>query len=183
MRNLIYAINLSIDGCCDHTKFGGSEEMLEYFTDLMTDVDLIVYGRKTYELMIPYWPDAAKDQSSTTAEIEFAQTFTAIDKVVFSRSLDSAEGNTRIVRANPGDELLKLKQETGKKISVGGVSLPAQLIALSLVDEFYFVVHPVIVGEGRRLLEDSSLQKNLNLKLVESKIFNSGCVALHYLKQ
>jgi dihydrofolate reductase len=183
MRNLIYAINLSIDGCCDHTKFGGSEEMLEYFTDLMTDVDLIVYGRKTYELMIPYWPDAAKDQSSTKAEIEFAQTFTAIDKMVFSRSLDSAEGNTRIVRANPGDELLKLKQETGKKISVGGVSLPAQLIALSLVDEFYFVVHPVIVGEGRRVLEDTSLQKNLNLKLVESKIFNSGCVALHYLKQ
>ncbi len=183
MRNLIYAINLSIDGCCDHTKFGGSEEMLEYFTDLMTDVDLIVYGRKTYELMIPYWPDAAKDQSSTKAEIEFAQTFAAIDKVVFSRSLDSAEGNTRIVRANPGDELLKLKQETGKKISVGGVSLPAQLIALGLVDEFHFVVHPVIVGEGRRLLEDTKLQKNLNLKLVESKIFKSGCVALQYLKQ
>jgi dihydrofolate reductase len=183
MRNLVYAINLSIDGCCDHTKISGSEEMLEYYTDLMRDVDLIVYGRKTYELMIPYWPDAAKDQSSTKAEIEFAQTFTAIDKVVFSRSLDSAEGNTRIVRANPGDELLKLKQETGKKISIGGVSLPAQLIALGLVDEFYFVVHPVIVGEGKRLLEDSGLQEKLNLKLVGSNILKSGCVALHYLKQ
>jgi len=185
MRNLIYAINLSIDGCCDHTKFGGGEDVLEYFTDLMRDVDLIVYGRKTYELMIPYWPDVAKNQSGTEtkAEIEFAQTFTAIDKVVFSRSLDSAEGNTRIVRANPGDELLRLKQETGKKISIGGVSLPAQLIAPGLVDEYYFVVHPVIVGEGRRLFEDTGLLEKLNLKLVGSKILKSGCVALHYLKQ
>jgi len=183
MRNLIYAINLTIDGCCDHTKVSGSEEMLEYYTDFLRDVGLIVYGRKTYELMIPYWPDVAKNQSSTKAEIEFAQTFTAIDKVVFSRTLDSVEGNTRIVRANLADELLKLKQETGKKISVGGVDLPAQLIALGLVDEFYFVVHPFIVGEGRRLLEDTGQPEKLNLKLVGSKIFKSGCVALQYLKQ
>jgi len=182
MRNIIYAINLSADGCCDHTKIGGSEEILEYFTGLMQDVDLIVYGRKTYELMIPYWPDVAKDQSSTKAEIEFARIFTAIDKVVFSRSLDSAEGNTNIVRANLSDELLKLKQQQGKKISIGGVSLPAQLIALGLVDEFYFVVHPAIVGEGRRLFEDTSLREKLNLKLIDSKILKSGCVALHYLK-
>jgi len=183
MRNVIYGINLTADGCCDHTKFSGSEEMHEYFTDLMQDVDLIVYGRKTYELMVPYWPDVAKNQSGTKAENEFARIFTAIDKVVFSRSLDSAEGNTSIVRANLRDELLKLKQEPGKKISIGGVSLPAQLIALGLVDEFYFVVHPVIVGEGRRLLEDTGLPEQLNLKLVGSKILKSGCVALHYLKQ
>src|SRR4051812_32663481 len=106
MRNVMYAINLSADGCCDHTKFGGSEDMLEFFTDLMQDVDQIVYGRKTYELMVPYWPDVAKDQSGTKAEIEFAQTFDAIDKVIFSRSLDKAEENTRIVRANLEDEIL-----------------------------------------------------------------------------
>jgi dihydrofolate reductase len=185
MRNLIYAINLSIDGCCDHTKIGGGflEEVGSYFTELLRDVDLIVYGRTTYEIMIPYWPDALKDPSSTKADIEFAQTFTAIDKVVFSRQLESAEGNTRIVRGNLADEILKLKQGTGKNISVGGVSLPEQLIALGLVDEFYFVVCPVIAGEGRRLFEDTSLPEKLNLKLVESKVFKSGCVALHYLKQ
>jgi len=183
MRNLIYGINLSIDGCCDHTKFGGSEDTMEYFTDLMRDVDLIVYERKTYELMIPYWPDVAKDPSAKKAELDFARTFTAIDKVVVSRSLDSVEGNTRIVRANPGDELLKLKQGTGKKISIGGVSLPSQLIALGLIDEFYFVVHPVIVGEGRRLFEDTSLQEKLGLQLVGSKTLRSGCMALHYVKQ
>ncbi len=182
MRNLTYAINLSIDGCCDHSKIGGSEEMLEYHMGLMRDFDLIVYGRKTYELMIPYWPDVIKDPTSTKAEIEFAQTFAAIDKVVFSRSLDSAEGTTRIVRTDPADELPRLKQGTGKKILVGGVSLPSQLIALGLVDEFYFVIHPIVVGEGRRLLADTGLPEKLNLKLVGSKTFKSGSVALHYLK-
>ena len=183
MRKLIYSINLSIDGCIDHTKFGGSEEILEYFSALMRDVDLIVYGRKTYELMVPYWPDVAKNPSSAKAELEFARTFTAIDKVVFSRSLDGAEGNTRIIRANLGDEISKLKQGKGKRISLGGVSLPEQIIALGLVDEFYFVVHPVIVGEGRRLFEGVSLQEKLNLKLIGSETLKSGCVALHYLKQ
>jgi dihydrofolate reductase len=183
MRNVVYGINLSADGCCDHTKFGGGAETHEYFTDLMQDVDLIIYGRKTYELMIPYWPDVAKDQSGTKSENEFARVFTAIDKVVFSRSLDSAEGNTRIIRSNLQDEILRLKQQPGRKISIGGVSLPGQLIALGLVDEFYFVVHPVIVGEGRRLFEDIGLQERLNLKLVGSEVLKSGCVALHYLKQ
>jgi len=182
MRNLIYGINLTADGCCDHTRFGGGKEIHEYFTGLMQDVDLIVYGRKTYELMVPYWPDVARDQSGTKSENEFARVFTAIDKIVFSRSLDSAEGNTRIVRRDLHDEILKLKQQPGKKISVGGVDLPSQLIALGLVDELYFVVHPVIVGAGRRLLEDTVLGGLQNLKLAGSTLLPSGCVALHYLK-
>jgi dihydrofolate reductase len=183
MRNVIYGINLTTDGCCDHAKFGGGEDIHEYFTDLMHDVDLIIYGRKTYQLMVPYWPDVAKKRSGTKTENEFAQTFDAIDKIVFSRSLDNVEGNTRIIRSNLADELLKLKQEPGKKISIGGVSLPSELIAHGLVDEFYFVIHPVIAGQGRRLLANTNIQEQLNLKLVDSKILKSGCIALHYLKQ
>ncbi|MDP4217570.1 MAG: dihydrofolate reductase family protein [Bacteroidota bacterium] len=180
MRNLVYAINLSADGCCDHTKFRGSEEMLDYHLDLMSKVDLIVYGRKTYELMFPYWPDAAKDPSSTKADVKFAEALTALDKVVFSRSLNSAEANTRIA-ANLEDEIRKLKQGTGKGILTGGVSVPEQLMALGLVDEFHFFIHPVLVGEGRRLLDSTRLQENLNLKLVGSEKFKSGALALHYL--
>jgi dihydrofolate reductase len=183
MRKVIYGINLTADGCCDHTKVIGSEAIHEYFTDLMHDIDLIVYGRKTYELMVPYWPEVAKNQSGTKTENEFARVFTAIDKVVFSRSLNRAEGNTRIVRGNLRDEFLKLKEEPGKNISIGGVDLPGQLIALGLVDEFYFVIHPVIAGEGRRLFEDTVLQESLSLKLVSSKTIQPGFVALHYLKQ
>jgi dihydrofolate reductase len=149
----------------------------------LRDFDLLVFGRKTYQLMVPYWPDVAKNRSETKASIEFAQTFDSINKIVFSRSLESAEGNTRIVRTNLHDEMLKLKQEQGKNILVGGVDIPSQLIELGLVDEYHFVVQPIIGGEGRRLLEGISLQEKLQLKLVESKIFKSGCVALRYLKQ
>jgi dihydrofolate reductase len=184
MRNLIYAINLSLDGCCDHTKLSGSDEIHEYYTHLMRDIDLLVFGRKTYELMVPFWPDVAKNNSGETKAMnDFAQAFDSINKIVFSQSLDRAEGNTRIVRTNLQDEILKLKQEQGKNMLVGGVSVPSQLIKLGLVDEYYFVVQPMVVGEGRRLLDDISLPEKLQLQLVESKIFNSGCVALRYLKQ
>ncbi|MCQ6958568.1 dihydrofolate reductase family protein [Mucilaginibacter aquariorum] len=184
MRKVIYGINLTLDGCCDHTKGVGYEDVHEYFTDLMRDVDLIVYGRKTYELMVPFWPDVAKTQSMSKASNEFARVFDSIDKLVFSKTLDKVEDkNTRLARANPGDEILKLKQEQGKNISLGGVTLPTQLIKLGLVDEYHFVFQPIVVGEGRRLFEEISLPKKLELKLVESKILKSGCVALRYLKQ
>jgi len=182
MRNVIFAINITLDGCCDHTKTIADEELLEYYTQLLGEVDLLVFGRKTYQLMVPYWPDIAKNQSETRAENEFARTFDSINKVVFSQSLDSAEGNTRIVRTKPYDEILKLRQEEGKSILIGGVNIPSQLIELGLVDEYHFVVHPIIAGEGRRLMEGVSLPESLQLKLVESKVFKSGCVALRYLK-
>ena len=183
MRNVVFAINITLDGCCDHTKMTGNEEIHEYFTDLMRDVDLLVFGRKTYQLMVPYWPEIAKSQSETKATNEFAQTFDSINKIVFSQSLDRAEGNTRIARTNPRDEIVKLKREQGKNILIGGVDIPSQLIELGLVDEYRFVVQPIVAGEGRRLLEGISLPERLQLKLVESKIFKSGCVAIRYLKQ
>jgi dihydrofolate reductase len=184
MRNVIYAINITLDGCCDHTNTIADEELLEHYTLLLRDADLLVYGRKTYQLMVPYWPDIAKSQSETKAENEFADTFVSKNKIVFSRSLDGAENkNTRIVRTNLRDEILKLKQEPGKNMLVGGVDIPSQLIELGLVDEFRFVVQPILAGKGRRLLEGVSLRERLQLKLVESKVFKSGCVALRYLKQ
>jgi len=184
MRKLIFGINTTLDGCVDHTKQIADEETHEYFTDLMRDADLLVYGRKTYELMVPFWPDVAKTQSMTKASNEFARVFDSINKLVFSRSLESAENkNTRIVRTNLHDEILKLKQQQGNNILVGGVDIPSQLMELGLVDEYRFVVGPIVVGEGRRLLEGVNLQQRLQLKLVDSRIFESGCVALHYLKQ
>ena len=184
MRNLIFAINTTLDGCVDHTKGIADDETHEYFTQLLRSVDLLVFGRKTYELMVPFWPEVAKTQSMSEASNEFARTFVSIDKVVFSRSLESAEDeNTRIVRANLRDEILKLKQEEGKNILLGGVSIPSQLIELGLVDEYRFVVNPIVAGEGRRLLEGVSLSESLQVKLVESKTFKCGSVALRYLKQ
>src|SRR6202007_2214908 len=121
MRNLIYAINLTLDGCCDHTKFRPDEETFEYYIHLLREVDVLVYGRKTYQLMVPYWPDVARDPSSTKSDKEFGQAFDSKKTVVFSRSLDSVEGkHRRIVRTNLRDEILKLKQEPGKSILIGG---------------------------------------------------------------
>jgi dihydrofolate reductase len=166
------------------SKQVADDETHEYFTDLLREVDLLVFGRITYQLMVPFWPEVARSQSMTRASNEFAQAFDSTNKIVFSRSLDSVEdGNTRIVRTNLHDEILKLKQEQGKNILLGGVDIPSQLIELGLVDEYRFVVGPIVAGEGRRLLEGVSLRERLQLKLVESKIFKSGCIALRYLKQ
>lgn len=183
MRTVKFVINISIDGYCDHTFANPDEEVLDYFTGMMDDVDLLFFGRVMYQLMFPYWSDVAKDQSGTVAENRFAQRFSAIDRVVVSRSMDSGDENTRIIRSNPAAELLKLKQQPGKKISVDSISLLPELITAGLIDEFNLVVHPVIVGNGRHLLDAGSLQEKLDLKLVDTIHFRSGCMALHYLKQ
>lgn len=183
MRKVIYSINLTADGCCSHTKGNANEEVHQYYTNLLKTADLLVYGRKTYELMVPYWPDVAKNQSGSKTLNDFANTFTAIDKVVFSRSLESVEGNTLLLRGNLEEEFLKLKQSPGGNISVGGVELPAQLMALGLIDEYYFVIHPVIAGAGRRLWDDINMLEQQNLILADTETFKSGHIALHYLKK
>ncbi len=184
MRRLIYAINITLDGCVDHTKQLADDETHEYFTQLLREVDLLAFGRKTYQLMVPFWPEVAKSQNMSKASNDFARVFDSIERVVFSRSLDGPEDKkTIIVRTDLRDEILKLKKEPGKNILVGGVDVPSQLIELGLVDEYRFVIQPIVAGEGRRLMEGVSLSEKLQLKLVESKILKSGCVALRYLKQ
>jgi dihydrofolate reductase len=183
MRKLVFAINLTLDGCCDHTKGIADEELHDFYTQVLLDFDTFVYGRKTYELMVPFWPEVAKNNSAPTKAMnDFAHAFTAIKKiVVFSRSLSGvAEKNASIVNGDLREEILKLKQQEGKNILTGGVDIPSQLIQLGLVDEFLFVVQPVLVGEGRRLLESITLQEKL--QYVGSKILKSGSVALRYTK-
>jgi dihydrofolate reductase len=136
--------------------------------------------------MVPYWPDVAQNPSGQTkADQEFALAFDAIDKiVVFSKSLDSpVDEKTRIVRTGLHDEVLKLKQQQGKNILTGGVNIPSQLTAHGLIDEYHFVIHPIVAGAGRRLFEGINLKEKPELKLVESRVFKSGCIALRYLKQ
>jgi dihydrofolate reductase len=185
MRKLVYAINITLDGCCDHTKFGPDEETMDYFIQLLREADTFLWGRKTYQLMVPYWPDVAKDPDADKGDIEFARAFDAVEKiVVFSQSLDSAEDKkTKIVRTGLQDEILKLKQEQGKNILTGGVNFATQLAALNLIDEYHIIVQPLIVGEGTRLFEGLNLQNSLHLKLIGSKTFKSGTIVLHYAKQ
>ncbi len=182
MRTVTFGMNISIDGYCDHTIFNPSEALHDYFTQMMDDVDLLFFGRVMYQLMFPYWSDVAANQSGTADENRFAERLTVIDKVVVSRTLDRVQDNTRIIRSHPAEELLKLKQQAGKKISVDSVSLLPELITAGLIDEFNLVVHPVFVGRGRRLLDAGSLQENFKLQLADTITFSSGCVAHRYLK-
>lgn len=183
MRTVRFSINLSLDGVCDHTIGTPDETVLEYFTAMMDDTDLLFFGRVMYELMFPYWREVAQEQSGTHAENRFAERINAIDRVVVSRSLDLVEEKTRVIRNNPAGELLKLKQQAGKTILLDSISMLPEMVNADLIDEFNIVIHPVIAGRGRRLLEAGSLSEKLNLRLVDTINFKSGCVALHYVKQ
>lgn len=181
MRKLIYGINISLDGCCEHTKFSGGDDIHDYFRELLEGVDLIIYGRKTYELMVPFWPEVAETQSMDEAANAFAKVFANLKRVVVSKTIDIVDDQqTTIIRDNLKDEILKLKHQPGKAISTGGVELPARLIELRLIDEFHMVIHPLIVGQGRRLFSEMFLPESLGLKLMSSKTLSSGCVALQY---
>ncbi|MGX5690807.1 dihydrofolate reductase family protein [Arcticibacter tournemirensis] len=183
MRKVSFCMNISLDGYCDHTLGEPSEEMMEYFAGMMDDVDLLFYGRVMYQLMFPYWADVARDRSGSAAEIRFADRLVAIDKVVVSQSLEKVDGNTTIIRNDPATELRTLKQQPGKTISVDTVSMLPDLMAAGLIDEFKLVIHPVMAGSGRHLLDAGSLPKVLKLELAETLIFKNGCIALHYRKR
>jgi len=159
------------------------EELHEYFTRLLRDASLLLFGRTTYQLMVPYWPDVARNQSEAEAINEFARVFDSLDKVVFSTTLQDVDGNnTRIVRANIAEEVLALKQQPGKDICVSGLSIASQLSDRGLIDEYRFVVHPVVAGKGPRLFETVKPQGRLQLDFLGLNTFQSGVVALHYRK-
>ncbi|MEE1945978.1 dihydrofolate reductase family protein [Pedobacter sp. KR3-3] len=183
MRKLIYGINISLDGCCDHTKFSGGNDIHQYFSELLEGADLIIYGRKTYELMVPFWPEVAQTQAMDETANAFAKTFARLKRVLVSRTISSVDDEqTTIIHDNLKEEIIKLKQQPGKAISTGGIELPAQLIEWGLVDEFHILVHPVLVGQGRRLFAEMLLPENQHLKLTASQTLPSGCIALRYEK-
>jgi dihydrofolate reductase len=183
MRRVVFGINITADGYCSHTDMIADEELHRYFTGLLRNAGVILFGRITYQLMVPYWPDVARSQSETEATNEFARVFTSLDKVVFSTTLKQAgETNTRIVRANVPEEVLALKQLPGKDIAVGSLSIASQLSERGLIDEYQFVVHPVVAGKGPRLFEAVKPQDMLRLDFIGSKTFQSGVIALQYRK-
>jgi len=182
MRKLISAINISLDGFADHTvAVAADDELHDFFSDLLDSTDVALFGRVTYQLMESYWPHAHEDPRATRGELKFADKFNAIPKIVFSKTLDKASwNNTRLVKENMVEEVVKLKQQPGKNISIGGISTAQEFMKRDLIDEYWLAIHPVIVGQGRRLFD--GLNERINLRLVDTKIFMSGVVVLHYAK-
>lgn len=178
MRNVVFAINITVDGCCGHESVAADDELHEYFTELLRESDIEIFGRNTYHLMYPYWHDVAANQSESKAANEFARAFDSMPKIVFSTTLQSAEwNNTTLLRSNLQEEVLKLKQQPGKYISVGGLNVASQLAQSGIIDEYRFLIQPIVAGKGPRLFESG---KNLTLELIGSKTFRSGVVELRY---
>jgi dihydrofolate reductase len=181
MRKVTFAINNTLDGFADHTAGIADDELHEFFTNYLKNIDIVLLGRKTYEMMTSYWPHAREDPRSTKSEIEFADEFNSIAKVVFSNTLKEVNWENSVLADKNLPELVtELKNQSGKNISAGSLSIASQLLKLNLIDEFWFVVHPIILGKGKQLFEN--LDEKNYLKLVDTKKFNSGAVVLHYQK-
>ena len=128
MRKVIFAINITIDGYCGHEEMLPDDEVHEFFTGLLRDSGVEIFGRNTYHLMYPYWHDVAVNQSETNVINEFARTFDSMPKIIFSTTLKSAVwNNTTLPHSNLREGVVKLKQQPGKNISMGGLTIAAQV--------------------------------------------------------
>jgi dihydrofolate reductase len=183
MRKLILSINVSLDGFADHTvAVVADDELHEFFSDLLDNTDIALFGRVTYQLMASYWPHAHQDPKATRSMLAFADRFNAVSKIVFSRTLQKADwNNSRLVRDNMGEAVIRLKESPGKNISLGGISISQEFMRRGLIDEYWLAVHPVVVGKGKRLFDN--LNERINLRLADTKVFKSGVVVLHYLNE
>lgn len=184
MGKLIYLMNVSLDGYVETVDHGlewakVDEELHSWFNDGMRAVDASLYGRRLYEVMAAYWPTAESDPAATPVELEFARIWNAKPKVVFSSTLAAVEGNSRLVRGDPVDELARLRTEFTGDLEVGGPTLASAFIRRGLVDEYGLVVHPVILGAGTPFFP--KLDTPIRLRLVESRQFNVGATYLRYV--
>src|SRR6187431_1554783 len=178
MRKLIAAINMTVDGICDHTAGIPDEEIHQHYTELMGQGDAILYGRTTYQLM-EYWRTLLENPSDEKSMNDFAFVMDKIPKIVFSHTLKNVEWESaKLANRDIEEEVLALKQQSGKDILVGSRSLIIQLIKLNLIDEFQLCIYPVIVGTGLPLFEN--IRDRTVLKLIKTKTFGGGAVTLYY---
>ena len=169
---------MTLDGFCDHTAIVPDEEIHQHYTELISDAEVIMYGRKTYELM-EFWQPFVKNPSGEKSMDDFALAIDKIQKMVFSHTLKKVEWESaKLADGSIEDEVLELKQQSGKGILVGSRSLIIHLINLNLIDEFQLCVHPVIAGSGLKLFENINDRKIL--KLLKTKTFSGGAVNFYY---
>ena len=178
MRKVIAAINMTIDGVCDHTAGLPDEEIHQHYADLLDSAGIILYGRTTYQLM-QYWQTLIKNPSGKKTADDFAIAIDKIQKIVFSHKLKNTDWDSAKLATKPIEELVReLKQQSGKDILVGSRSLITQLMKLNLIDEYQLCVHPVIAGNGLPLFENVN---DLTIfRLTKTKNFINGAVTLYY---
>ena len=177
MRKLIAAINVTLDGFCDHTAGIANDEIHDHYTELLKSGDTILYGRTTYQLM-EYWRSVLKNPTGNKSSDDFAVAIDDIHKIVYSRTLESVDwGNTELKREIDRDEIEALKCEDGKPIFVGSPSIIVQLGDLGLIDEYQIAIHPMVVGSGLVLFKN--IENRIDLRFLKTKTFGCG-VVIHY---
>lgn len=178
MRKIIAALNMTIDGICDHTAGIPDEEIHQHYTELRGQGDAILYGRTTYQLM-EFWRTLLENPSDEKSMNDFAVAIDRIPKIVFSRTINELEWKSAtIARGDLKEEVLALRQQAGKDIFVGSRSLILQLLQLGLIDEFQLCIHPLVEGKGLPLFE--GINDRIVFKLVNCKVFKGGAVILYY---
>ena len=178
MSKIIAAINMTLDGFCDHTAGLPDEEIHQHYADLLDNADVVLYGRITYQLR-QYWQTLIKNPSGEKSMDDFAMAIDKIPKIVFSHTLKNVEWkNSKLAKGDVKEEVLALKQQPGKDILVGSRSLILQLMELNLIDEYQLCVHPVVAGGGLPLFEN--INNRTVFKLIKTKTFSGGAVILYY---
>jgi len=179
MRKLVAAINMTLDGSCDHTAMIADEETHQHYSELLSNTDTLIYGRITYQLMESYWPSVVKNPTGIKPTDEFAILIDNIPKIVFSRTLKNVNWkNTKLKKEVIKEEILELKRQAGKNILVGSPGLILALTQLDLIDEYQLAVHPIILGSGLPLFKN--IGDRIDLKLLKTKTFGCGAIVLYY---
>jgi dihydrofolate reductase len=178
MRKLIAAINMTLDGSCDHTAGIPDDEIHQHYTDLLSNSGTILYGRITYQLM-EYWRTLLENPSDEKTMNDFAIAIDKIPKIVFSHTLKNVEWKSaKLANRDIEEEVLELRQQSGRDILVGSRSLIIQLMKLNLIDEYQLCIHPVIAGTGLPIFEN--IKDRTVLKLIKTRTFSGGAVTLYY---
>ncbi len=182
MRNLIAAINMTLDGFCDHTAMIADEEIHQHYSELLSNAGTLIYGRITYQLMESYWPSVVKNPTGKKPMDEFAVAIDNIPKIVFSNTLKNVDWRTaKLAKRDIKEEVLELKQSRNggsKNIIVGSPSLIVALTQLDLIDEYQLGVQPIVLGSGLPLFKN--IKDRVDLKLLKTKTFGCGAVTLYY---
>ena len=182
MGLLTFAINVTLDGCCDHREAIADDELHDYFTQLMDAAGAMLWGRVTYELMESAWPAVARDENAPRAMREWARKLEAKPKYVVSASRrDFPWNNTFRVEGDLREAVTQLKEKTPQGVLVGSLTLSSGLERLGLIDEYRLVVHPIIAGHGPTLFQ--GLEPSRRLELISTTRFKAGQVAMHYRRK
>lgn len=178
MRKVIAAINMTLDGFCDHTAVNPDEAIHQHYAELLRGAGSILFGRITYELM-KYWQTVLENPTGNPAMDDFAVSIDKVPKIVFSKKLkNTGWESAKLARGALEEELSALKHQSGKDIFLGSPSLVAAATNLCLIDEYQICVHPVIAGSGLPLFKNVS--KKASLTLLGTKAFDCGAVILYY---